>query len=213
MWTAHEVCWLIAVHFGRLIRLKSSWHNAPMGNEASKSLTPTCALASASAIERLFREHNDSLLRFLANRLSSHQEAKEVAQEAYVRLLKLDSTDTVSYLRAFLFKTASNIATDRLRARGYQERLAPLNFFETVPDAGTPERAVSGTEQLAVLERLIAELPAKCKRALMLNRYYGMDIPAIARDLNTTERSVRRYIMQALVHCRAGLDDANGGAL
>jgi DNA-directed RNA polymerase specialized sigma24 family protein len=43
----------------------------------------------------------------------------------------------------------------------------------------------------------------------MLNRFQGLDIATIAADLHTTERSVRRYILQALVHCRAGLDAAH----
>ena len=103
--------------------------------------------------------------------------------EAYVRLLKLDSSGAVSYLRAFLFKTAANIAIDRLRTRGYRERPAPLTFFESVPDGATPERAADGTQQLALLAKLLDELPVKCRRALILNRYYGMDVTAIAKDL------------------------------
>src|ERR1700744_1585620 len=69
----------------------------------------------ASVVERLFREHNEALIRFLRGRVGSHHEALEVAQEAYVRLLSLDQPGAVSYLRAFLFKTAANIAIDRRR--------------------------------------------------------------------------------------------------
>src|SRR5262245_8726557 len=69
----------------------------------------------SALVERLFREHNEALIRFLALRLRSQQEAKEVAQEAYVRLLKLDQPGAVSFLRAFLFKTAANLAVDRIR--------------------------------------------------------------------------------------------------
>ena len=36
----------------------------------------------AQRISRLFSEHNESLIQFLATRLHSVQEAKEVAQEA-----------------------------------------------------------------------------------------------------------------------------------
>jgi DNA-directed RNA polymerase specialized sigma24 family protein len=50
-------------------------------------------------IERLFQEHNESLLRFLAARLGSRQEAREIAQEAYVRLLKLDAATGESHER------------------------------------------------------------------------------------------------------------------
>src|ERR1700744_5689079 len=69
----------------------------------------------ASVVERLFREHNEALLRFLRGRVGSRNEALEIAQEAYVRLLSLDQPGAVSYLRAFLFKTAANIAIDRHR--------------------------------------------------------------------------------------------------
>jgi DNA-directed RNA polymerase specialized sigma24 family protein len=72
---------------------------------------------SPSDVARLFREHNAALLRFAAARLGSEHEAREVAQEAYVRLLQLDRRQTIGFLRAYLFKTAANLATDRLRAR------------------------------------------------------------------------------------------------
>ncbi len=172
---------------------------------------PADGTEPTQSIERLFREHNDSLLRFVAARLGSYQEAKEVAQEAYVRLLKLDSPGAVSYLRAFLFKTAANIAIDRLRTRGYRERPVSLEFFDTLPDVTTPERNVGSVQELETLDRLLEQLPVRVRRALILNRYHGMDIAAIAKDLDTTERTVRRYITQALVHCRIGLDAANGG--
>lgn len=166
--------------------------------------------ARARLVERLFQEHNDSLLRFLCARMGSQQEAREVAQEAYVRLLSLDSPGAVSYLRAFLFKTASNIAIDRLRTRRSGERFASFDFFAANAQAVSAERHVSGMQDVALLQRLLEELPLKCRRAFMLNRFHGLDIASIAADLHTTERSVRRYITQALLHCRDGLDAANG---
>lgn len=166
--------------------------------------------ARATLVERLFKEHNDSLLRFLSLRLRSHQEAKEVAQEAYVRLLMLDEPGAVSYLRAFLFKTAANLAIDRMRSRRSQERHEAFEFFAPRSNAASAERVVAAVEEVVILQRLLAELPVKYQRALMLNRFHGKDTQAIARDLHTTERSVRRYIVHALLHCRAGLDAAHG---
>ena len=82
----------------------------PAGTGHPEPLTP-------AVVERLFAEHNRSLIRFLRTRLKSDQEAKDVAQEAYVRLLQIDQPGTVSFLRADLFRTAVNIATDRMRGR------------------------------------------------------------------------------------------------
>src|SRR5581483_12225459 len=81
-------------------------------------------------IEKLFREHNQSLVRFLITRLNSEQEAREVAQEAYVRLLQLDRPEAVGFLRQFLFKTALNIATDRIRHRQVVKAKTSREWFD-----------------------------------------------------------------------------------
>jgi RNA polymerase sigma factor (sigma-70 family) len=166
--------------------------------------------AQPETVEQLFREHNNSLLRFLAVRLGSQQEAREIAQEAYVRLLNLHTPGAVSYLRAFLFKTASNLAIDRLRTRRYRERTTSWEFFEKRPAATTPEQDLSGKQELQRLQRLLDELPPKCQRAFVLNKFHGMDAYAIAKEMKITDRMVRSYIVRALVHCRAGLEDSHG---
>src|SRR5687767_9404878 len=95
--------------------------------------------APSALVERLFREHNEALIRFLRPRVRSRQEAREVAQEAYVRLLSLDRAGAVSYLRAFLFKTAANLAVDRLRHDESQARTAEAPLFHEFIEARTPE--------------------------------------------------------------------------
>src|SRR5688572_10406081 len=119
----------------------------------------------AELIEQLFREHNDTLIRFLRARLRSQQAAREVAQEAYVRLLSLDETGAVSYLRAFLFKIAENLAVDRLRRDDIHERAARLPLFQEFADTRTPERQTAAEQTIQRLERVIAALPYKCRRA------------------------------------------------
>src|ERR1700679_3114699 len=57
----------------------------------------------AEELLRLFRDHNRSLVLFLASRLKDIQAAHEVAQEAYVRVLQLQSPGAVSFLRSYLF--------------------------------------------------------------------------------------------------------------
>lgn len=77
----------------------------------------------------LFAAHNQALLRFLNCRLKSMQEAMEVAQEAYVRMLQLDTSDGIGYLRAYLFKIAANLAADRLKSVARRERIDKLEIL------------------------------------------------------------------------------------
>lgn len=179
----------------------------PPPTHATESV-PSDGESRAQLVARLFREHNDSLVGFLAARLRSRQEAHEVAQEAYVRMLKLDESNAVSFLRAFLFKTAANIAVDRMRSRDRRQQLREAALFDAFREPPTPERTLVGEQEVAVIERVLAALPPKCRRAFLLNRIHGLEPAEIARQMEVAERTVRHYILQSLVKCRAALDAA-----
>lgn len=166
----------------------------------------------AELVTRLFREHNEALVRFLALRLRSQQEAKEVAQEAYVRLLKLDQPGAVGFLRAFLFKTAANLAVDRIRHEQMKRRMArESKFLEELSAQPTPEQFATDAQELRLAERLIEDLPPKCRRAFLLHKIYGLDFADIAKQMGLGERMVRTYVCRAVLYCRAGLDAARTG--
>jgi RNA polymerase sigma-70 factor (ECF subfamily) len=163
-------------------------------------------------VTRLFREHNEALLRFLALRLRSQQEAKEVAQEAYVRLLKLDQPGAVSFMRAFLFKTAANLAVDRIRHEQTVRRFAESGALFEEFGTTSPEQAAASAQELRLVEQLIDELPPKCKRAFLLHRVGGLDFSQIAAQMGLRERMVRTYVVRAVMYCRSGLDAARAGS-
>ncbi|MEO7206158.1 MAG: sigma-70 family RNA polymerase sigma factor [Steroidobacteraceae bacterium] len=172
---------------------------------------PDSGESRSSVVERLFREHNEALIRFLRGRVGSHNEALEVAQEAYVRLLSLDQPGAVSYLRAFLFKTAVNIAIDRRRRHQNFDKIAGRQLFTELTETRTPERQLSGEQTLRHLGVLIENMPPKCRESFVMNQIQGLDAATIALRLGITDSMVRKYVVRALLHCRAHIDpDRNG---
>jgi RNA polymerase sigma-70 factor (ECF subfamily) len=162
----------------------------------------------AQAVERLFNEHNRSLVSYLALRLRSVQEAKEVAQEAYVRVLQLDRPGAESFLKAYLFRVATNLAVDRLRHRQHQQR-HELDCGEDIETGfNAPERATLVDEQCDALFTALQELPEKYRDALLLFRLEGLNQHAIAARLHVNERTVREYINHALRYCRMRINGA-----
>jgi RNA polymerase sigma-70 factor (ECF subfamily) len=151
-------------------------------------------------IATIFREHNESLLRFLAARLGSNDDAMEVAQEAYVRLLKLDKPEGVSFLKAFLFKTASNLAIDRVRHRRSKQRSDHLFFNLGCDSQPSVEQNLSVAEDASLTMRALSELPERCRTAFLLNRLDGLSTLEIATRLGVSDRAVRKYLVRALEH-------------
>ena len=167
--------------------------------------------SAAAAVSQLFREHNRMLVGYLTTRLRSEQEAKEVAQEAYVRLLQLQDPGTPSLLRAYLFKTATNLAIDRLRRRRVQHQAeAQPELFENLTATGIelddPAKQLLEREQADRLLGYLQELPIKCQQVFNLHRLEGAPQHEVAVRLGVSERMVRRYVTYAMVYCRLRLD-------
>ena len=162
----------------------------------------------AARIDRLFREHNDALLRFLSARLGSYQDAREIAQEAYVRLLKLDRPGAVSFLKALLYKTASNLAIDRIRHRRlvvrYEQSAKSAELFELAADA-----APAALDDVRVIADALGDLPPRCRSAFLMSRVEALDSTEIAERLGVTDRAVRKYIARALVFLQLRLQHAH----
>jgi RNA polymerase sigma-70 factor (ECF subfamily) len=161
-----------------------------------------------SDVDRLFREHNAALLRFIAAKVGSEHEAREIAQEAYVHLLQLRHPSAVSFLRAFLFKIAANLAIDRLRQRGRRTHVSVMADMDFAVFELTPERQIAGEQAIGILTAAVAQLPPKCRQAFLLHRVYDTPIEEIAERLGIGECMVRRYVARGLDHIRHCLDVA-----
>ncbi len=161
------------------------------------------------AVTELFRQHNRALVSFLLTRLPSEQEARDVAQEAYVRLLQLDRPGAVSFLRGYLFRIAANLSVDRLRHRVIREQIT-VELFEELSDEGRVERQTMSRQDFEVVCRALDELPEKPRRAFILHFVEGYSTPEVASDMAIDERTVRKYVTRALVHCRQRLSGSKG---
>jgi RNA polymerase sigma factor (sigma-70 family) len=157
----------------------------------------------ASALSSLFREHNRTLVRFINARLRNEQEANEIAQEAYVKMLQLDRCPgTASFMRHYLFRVAENLAVDRIRQRYSRSRLDQLTSIDDLFQEALAERTVLAGQELALLRAAVAELPEKYREAFRLIKLEDNSFPHAASLMRLSERMVRKYITRALIYIR-----------
>ena len=157
----------------------------------------------ASALSSMFREHNRTLVRFINARLRNEQEAHEIAQEAYVKMLQLDRyPGTPSFLRHYLFRVAENLAVDRIRQRYSRGRLDQLASIDDLFQEALAERTVVAGQELALLRAAVAELPEKYREAFRLIKLEDHSFPQAAALMQLSERMVRKYVTRALIYIR-----------
>lgn len=155
-------------------------------------MTETAAAARVDAAA-LFERHGASLYRFARVLLHHAEDAEDVVQTAFVRLIEhLERGGDGTNLRAWLFTVTANLARDRLRGR--QRWLpwdaAPARALATAPalDACDPEQ-----QFLTALERL-----APRDRLLLALRAQGLSYREIARVADIRPTSVGQLLARAL---------------
>ncbi|MGK0222693.1 MAG: RNA polymerase sigma factor (sigma-70 family) [Limisphaerales bacterium] len=156
-------------------------------------------------ISSLFKEQASSLVKYLSARFRDGAEAEEVAQEAWLRLYGLDSPESLTNAKAFLFQTASNLSIDRIRRRKLEQR-------HQVPSdevARSVEDTLAAKQIVELLETALLELPIKVRQAFVLHRHSGLSYAQIADQLGVSTSMVEKYIIQTLKHFRNKLEQNN----
>ena len=149
----------------------------------------TVGKPSAEAL-RLFEEHGASLHRFCRATLARADEAEDVVQETFLKLLHhLENDRDRSNLRAWLFTVAANACRDRLRWRlrwlPWREEL-DTRIVEIVDDG--PEKAArAALRALRPRDRLLLSLRAQ-----------GLSYREIASAAGIREASVGRLLARAI---------------
>jgi RNA polymerase sigma factor (sigma-70 family) len=161
--------------------------------------------AKKTLVERLFAEHGGSLRAFLYRRVHRHPDAAELAQEVYVRMLRLADIGAIRNPEAYLYTVASNLAREHAR-HGHTERGALDVDDPLVQEELAELPAFAGqldTEQrVKMLREVLQQLPPKCQAAVVLQYWHGFSYEEIAQRLGVSTHMVKKYLSQALAHCR-----------
>lgn len=165
-------------------------------------------------MNNLFRRYGDALKRFITRRLNCEHEAADIVQETFIRLLLVDRKaqgriEKMQSPKAFIYKTASNLAIDRLRQKQalskYENRDVEIENIEGLQP--TPFRVVDSEERLRQLMAVVDELPPKCRRVFILHKFMQWSYQEIADKLRISRSMVEKHMMKAIRHC----DEQLGG--
>jgi RNA polymerase sigma factor (sigma-70 family) len=166
---------------------------------------------SRPLFDAAFREHYSPLLQYLRRRLGSEADARDIAQEAYLRLLRYRENQDLNSLKALLFRIASNLVgmRARLARTHFLARHQALDDQESLIHCGEPshEQRLIGEQQLERLMEAIQSLPTKCQRVFILSRFHDMSYPEIAARCGITVKMVEKHVTKALGICRTKVGD------
>ncbi len=158
-----------------------------------------------------FRQYYDELLTFLTRKLGSHDQALDVTQETFLRVLNQKSSRPIDNPRAFLYRTATNLTIDIFRRKKKQPHtsLESDDIQALLTVAPTQETEVEGREKIQRLYEAIQELPPKCRHVFLLHKFKERSQKDIAIHLGISKNMVEKHVMKALAHCKRRIEEAS----
>lgn len=161
----------------------------------------------AGQVLRLFLAHHSRLVSYLTARVGQRQEAEDLAQKAYERMLSVDRDNTVSFLEHYLYKTASNLAINRLKQRAHTQRVESTAALESPKYSPSPEPVCIARERLELLERALQQLKPRVRMVFLLREFEDLSYEEIiarmaALDIRLDRYTAMRYVTRAIVYCR-----------
>jgi RNA polymerase sigma-70 factor (ECF subfamily) len=156
-------------------------------------------------IEKLFARHRDALQVFFYRRIRTKPDAADLAQEVYLRMLRVTDIDAIRNPEGYLYTVAANLlkenaVADQRQAGGVDvETIDALDAFGGSPSV---EGSLDASRRIERLREVLGQLPPKCRAAVLLQYRYELSYQQIADRLEVSPHMVKKYLAQALSHCR-----------
>lgn len=165
-----------------------------------------------SLVERLFAEHGGALQAFFRRRIRSKTEAPDLAQEVYLRMLRISDQEAIRNPVVYLYTVANNLVKEHAvleRRRAGGVHIDEVTSHEQLEMLPTFESDLDDAQRVARLQGVLKQLRPKCQAAVLLRFTHGLSYREVAIRLGVTPQMARKYVVQALIHCRRRM--ARGG--
>jgi len=158
----------------------------------------------STTLHGLYQDNHDWLCQWLRRRLDCSDEAADLAQDTFLRVLR--RSDDIAGLRqprAYLTTIARGLLNDYWRRRSLEQ--AWLETIATLPAemAASPEWLLAMRQTLQRLDSMLADLAPRARRVFVMSQLEGLTYAQIAARTGLSERTIKRYMAQGFELCLA----------
>ena len=151
------------------------------------------------AFKEIYERYFDSLFLHAYRKLNSKEEARDVVQETFAVLWdKRDRIYLTGSLSGYLFAAVRNRILNIIAHR--QVESLYVSSLQKFLEEGTcqTDYLVRSNQLNSLIEKEMAELPAKMKEIFALSRHDHLSHSEIAGHLNLSEQTVKKQVTNAL---------------
>lgn len=156
-----------------------------------------------------YQQHSHRGILYANSIVRCRQDAEEIVQDAFIRLLKRFTSnpiETEDRFRATFFTTIRNLCVDLLRLKKRRNNVSIEQVAEPVQRFNHTFEYEKADQEIALL---INGLPENWSQALQLKVYGGLSYDEIADAMSSSKAQVRTWIYRARQKLKAELEKRN----
>ena len=161
-----------------------------------------------SEVAALYADHHGWLQGWLRRKLGNPFDAADLAQDTFVRLLAApDDTPEkqgdwqLREPRAYLTLIAKRLLANLYRRRSLEQAYLEALGAMPEPMAPSPEQQAIILETLQEIDALLDGMAPRVRQAFLMAQLEGLGYAEIAVQLAVSERTVKRYMAEAMARC------------
>jgi RNA polymerase sigma-70 factor (ECF subfamily) len=171
------------------------------------------------AFAQLVRTYDQNVLRLAMNLLRSPEDARDVYQEAFLRVYRnLHNFRFDCSFHTWLYRIVTNLCLDQLRKRKVRKEESPVvttpegpvDRMDSVQEDrvdGNPQRHLFSGELRSRIKEVLEQLTPRERMVFELRHYQGLRLRNIGEVLGTTEEAAKNCLFRATQKMRAALGD------
>lgn len=164
---------------------------------------------SERAFRALFDRHYDRMYRAALYFVQNEDLAKEVTLDVLANIWEKRKTmiipdDFRHYSFVMVRNTAINIIKKESAALEDNVQIANVSSIDAILSV-SPEELLEQSELFETYERLVSELPERCREVYMMVKEDGLSYADVAQELNISAKTVDAQLQKALSFLRQNL--------
>lgn len=167
-----------------------------------EALVAASLAGDASAFDEIVERHRRSVYQVCFRFTNDHEEARDLAQETFVRAWKgLRTFKGRAALSTWLYRIAVNVAINHVNARRPAgEPIDPDRLVDTVGEV--PGAGLRREERARAVREAIAALPERQRATLILRTYQELSHKEIADIFGSSVGAVKANFFHALANLK-----------
>ncbi len=163
-------------------------------------------LDMSPTFEAICHAEHARLLHYL-RRMVGPEEAPDLVQEAFARLLGAENLGRIENPAAYLSRITRNMLINRARQ---QKRRACVVFYSLDEERDAPTRPeqewrIEAMDLLRLYRQAVRAMSPKTRRIFLMHRIHRLTYKEIAQQVGISVATVEYHMMRALTLCRAAV--------